>query len=198
MKNGIYLIGNIGEWKSDGESTPWLELNWSENAVVDKINLYDRVGSSSQIVNAEIEFSDGSSIETGTLPSNGTKKKLEFAPREISSLKLTVTEGIGEIGLAEIEVYDTVMYQPEAVSTTEMISFQISPNPAHGKKITLTGLSLEGQNKINIYNIKGELTTVYLAEGATIDLDLSNLNTGIYFVQVNNSLYKQTRKLIIK
>ena len=65
-------------------------------------------------------------------------------------------------------------------------------------KITLTGLSMEGQNKINIYNIKGELTTVYLTEGATIDLDLSNLNTGMYFVQVNNNLYKQTRKLIIK
>ena len=197
VKDGIYLIGNIGEWKSDGELTPWLELNWSENAVVDKINLYDRVGSSSQIVNGEIEFSDGSIIETGTLPLNGSKKSLEFAPREISSLKLTVTEGTGDVGLSEMEVYDTVMYQPEAVSTTGILDFRISPNPATGKRITLSGLYNDGPNQITIFNIHGELSTVYLAEGTTMNLDLSNLKTGVYFIQVNNRLYKQTRKLII-
>lgn len=197
VKDGIYLIGNIGEWRSDGESTPWLELTWPENAVVDQIHLYDRVGSSSQILNAEIGFSDGSTLETGTLPSNGSRLKLQFAPREISSLKLSVLEGIGEVGLAEIEVYDTVMYQPEAVVNTGMIKFQIFPNPAHGKNITLTGLSVEEQNQIAILNINGELTIACLAEGAKADLDISNLTPGVYFVQVNNSLYKQTRKLII-
>ncbi len=153
VNDGIILIGNIGEWKSDGESTPWLELSWSENAIVDQINLYDRVGSSSQIINAEIEFSDGSIIETDTLPSDGSKKTLEFAPREISSLKFTVTEGIGELGLAEIEVYDTVMYQPEAVISTDLNHFQIAPNPAPGKQITLSGLPVEGRNQINIFSI---------------------------------------------
>lgn len=197
VKDGIFLIGNIGEWKSDGESTPWLQLNWSENAIVDKIYLYDRVGSSSQIVNGEIEFSDGSKIETGTLPSNGSKKTLEFTPREISSLKLTVTEGIGEVGLAEIEIYDTVMYQPGAVLNTSRIVFQICPNPAPGKHITITGLSVEGQNHIYIFNIIGELKASYIAEGEEINLDFFHLVSGVYFVQVNNNLYTQTRKLII-
>ena len=197
VKDGIFQIGNIGEWKSDGESTPWLELSWSENAIVDQINLYDRVGSSSQIINGAIEFSDGSVIETGTLPSNGSKKTLEFAPREISSLKLSVTEGIGELGLAEIEVYDTVMYQPEAVISPDILDFQISPNPAAGKLITLTGLSKEGPNQINIFNINGELAAVCLAEEASLSLDLSNLISGVYFIQVNNCLYRQTRKLIL-
>ena len=52
VKDGIYQTVNTGEWKSDGESTPWLELSWPENAVVDQINLFDRTGSSSQIINA--------------------------------------------------------------------------------------------------------------------------------------------------
>ncbi len=99
--------------------------------------------------------------------------------------------------LAEIEVYDTVMYQPEAVLTAEMRNFQIFPNPAPGKYITLTGLSVEGRNQINILNIIGELTNDYLVEGTKINLDLSNLNTGVYFIQVKNNLYNQTRKLII-
>jgi len=197
VKDGIFLIGNIGEWKSGGESTPWLELNWTEQAVVDKIHLYDRVGPSTQILSGKIDFSDGSVIETGELPSNGSKKLLEFPPREIASLTLTVNEGIGEIGLAEIEVYDTVMYQPESVIPKDLMLFQITPNPSSGKHILLSGLPRVGQNQILIYNLFGELTTAYEQEGTRINLDLSNLNSGIFFVQVNNRIYHQTRKLIL-
>jgi len=197
VKDGIYLIGNIGEWKSGGESTPWLELSWPEPAVVDKIHLYDRVGSGSQILSGEIGFSDGSVIETGTLPSNGSIKTLDFAPREIFSLKLAVKEGIGEIGLAEIEVYDTLMYQPESILTKDLMHFHISPNPSPGKQISLSGLPLAGRNQIFIYNLFGDLTTVYEQEGTRINLDLSNLHPGIYFVQVKNYLFHQSRKLIL-
>ena len=156
------------------------------------------MGSSSQIVNGEIEFSDGSKIETGTLPSDGTKKTLEFAPRGISSLKLTVTEGLGELGLAEMAVYDTLMYQPEAVITADIINFQISPNPAPEKYITISGFSDEKSNQISIFIIAGELISIYLAEETKINLDLSNLTKGLYFIQANNNLYKQARKLVIK
>lgn len=198
VKDGIHQIGNIGEWRSDGELTPWLQLSWSEDAVVDQINLYDLVGSASQILNGEIEFSDGSLIETGSLPSDGKKKILGFAPREISSLKLTLTEGIGELGLAEIEVYDTLMYQPEAVISSSPDVFRITPNPAPGNRVTLSGLSEEGPNHIFIYNIQGELVGDYLEEGKEMDLDISNLHTGLYLIQVNNNLFRQTRKLIIR
>jgi hypothetical protein len=198
VKDGIFEMGNIGEWKSDGESAPWLQLSWPEESVVDQINLYDRAASSSQILNADIEFSDGSILESGPLPSDGSKKRLDFTLREISSLKLSVTEGTGELGLAEIEVYDTVMYQPDAVTLpSEMMDFQIFPNPASFRLITLTGLSTEAPNQICIYNLYGKLSSVHQWEGPNIDLDLSYLDPGVYFIQVNNQVYKQTRKLII-
>lgn len=198
VKDGIYLIGNIGEWRSNGEADPWLELSWSENAVVDKINLYDLVGPSSQIVNGEILFSNGSMIETGTLPSDGSKKTFKFAPREISSLKLTVTEGIGVAGLAEIEVFDTIMYQTDVVIPSEMLNFKIIPNPSDGMQISLTGLSSDGQNLIHIYNSKGELKAVNRdVEGTKVNLDISSLSKGVYYIQVINDVYKHTGKLII-
>ena len=197
VKDGIYLIGNIGEWKSGGETTPWLELNWPEYAVVDQIRLYDRVGSSSQVAAGEIMFSDGSVIETGTLPEDGTVKQLDFYPRTISSLRLTVTAGTGEVGLAEIEVYDTVMYQPGAVIDAGAPHFQIFPNPASGEFITLTGLSAEKPNQIHIFNMVGELTFVHLAEGPGTALSVSDFLPGVYFVQVSNSASRQIRKLII-
>ncbi len=197
VKDGIYLTGDTGEWKSDGESTPWLELEWPENAVVDHIDLYDRVGAASQILQGEILFSDGSAIETGTLPVDGSLKRLRFAPREISSLKLTVTEGTGEVGLAEIEVYDTVMYQAEAVNSTEREPFQIAPNPVSGGYITLSGLSAGVPHHIQIFNLFGEVTAEHLAEGSSIRLSLSSLRPGVYFVRVDSRLSRQVRKLII-
>jgi arylsulfatase A-like enzyme len=197
VKDGIYLIGNIGEWKSDGESKPWLELSWAEPAVVDHIHLYDRVGSSSQILNGEITFSDGTSIETGMLVSNGSINTFEFAPREVSSLKLSIHEGNGEIGLAEIEVFDTVMYQPESSVPPDLLHFIISPNPSPEKQILLSGLPQNGRNQIFIYNLFGELTCVCEKEGTQLHLDLSGLRAGIYFVRVNNSLCHQSRKLIL-
>jgi len=197
VKDGIYLISDIGEWKSGGEPTPWVELNWAEHAVVDQIRLYDRVGSSSQVVAGEIMFSDGSVLETGTLPDDGTVKQLDFPPRTISSLRLTVTGGTGEVGLAEIEVYDTVMYQPEAVIAAGLPHFRIFPNPASGGYITLTDLSTEKQTQIHIFNLVGEITSVHLAEGSRTNLPITDYLPGIYFVQVSNPASRQIRKLII-
>jgi arylsulfatase A-like enzyme len=197
VNDGVYLIGNIGEWKSDGELTPWLELTWSESAIVDRIHLYDRVGSSNQITSGKIEFSDGSSIETGSLPSDGSKKAVDFSPREISSLKLSVTEGIGEIGLSEIEVYDTVMYSSVAMFRNQSSSFTIYPNPAPGKYITLSGLSESGSNTVCLYRLDGQLYLQHTISGKEVDMDLSHLNAGLYFIRVKNERYDETRKLIL-
>ncbi len=86
--------------------------------------------------------------------------------------------------------------QTEALVKPEMINFEIFPNPAPGKFITLSGLLAGGQNQINIFNINGELKTVYQAEGSKINLDISTLKKGVYFIHVNSNLGKQIRKLI--
>lgn len=195
--DGIYLIANRGEWRSDGEEEPWLELNWSQRAVVDHVQLYDRVGVFTQIVDGKIFFSDGSSIQTGSLPWDGSAKLLAFSPREIKSLRLTVTEGIGQIGLAEIEVFDTVMYvsSPESISAPSC--FQMHPNPATGKFISLQGLYEGIRNRIFIYAPDGQLLAVYNTSKREMQLDLSPLPPGVYFIRIQNDRYDHTDKLII-
>ena len=197
VKDGIYLSGSVGEWRSNGERTPWLELSWTGNPVVDRIHLYDRTGTASQILSGDIEFSDGSSLETGTLPSDGSLKAFTFSPREISSLRLSVSEGIGEVGLSEIEVYDTVMYVSSKLLNSDLTYFQILPNPARDKVIQLKGLSAESENRVYIYKLDGQIAKVHQSEGSTAILDLRNLTSGIYFIRVNNKSYDQTKKLII-
>lgn len=197
VADGLSQIGNIGEWRSDNETNPWLELKWDNSPVVDKINLFDLTGSASQVINGVIEFSDGSSIETGPLPLDGGKKTLKFYPRKISSLKFKITEAVGQTGLSEIEVYDTVLYVSTSRIDSELFGFFISPNPAPQKQIQLKGLSGNSDNLIYIYNIDGRLAKFFHAEGELTRLDLSFLASGMYFIRVNNKSYDQTKKLVI-
>jgi hypothetical protein len=74
---------------------------------IDRIVLHDRPNADDQILNATLSFSDGSSLATGMLPNAGGGLTLDFSPRAITSVTLTVTQvsvTTGSIGLAEIEV----------------------------------------------------------------------------------------------
>ena len=81
LADGIYLMENMGEWRSDGESMPWIELSWEEQAVVDQVNLYDIVGTSSHVLDGEIIFSDSSRVDSGELPDSGEKKNTQVCSK---------------------------------------------------------------------------------------------------------------------
>lgn len=197
VSDGIFLVGNIGEWRSGGEPNPWLKLTWDESAVVDQVNLYDLVGASAQILEGEIAFSDGSTISTGTLPSDGSLKRLDFSPREINSLQLTINDGTGVTGLAEIEVYDTIMYTSSQAVQRELQFFRIWPNPAPDRLVFLSGLSGEDINLIYIYGVDGKLEKVYSTAMSELNLDLTWMSHGMYYIRVHNERYDHTLKLIL-
>jgi len=87
--------------------------------------------------------------------------------------------------------------QTGTTAKSEMKNFEIFPNPAHGKYITLSGLLTGEQNQINIFNTNGELKIACRVRESNIDLDISKLNKGIYFIHVNSKITEQVRKLII-
>lgn len=95
------------EWASDGElADAWITLSWPEFYVVDRIILYDRINSTDQIIDATLNFSDGSFIDVGPLLNDGSGSIINFPMKNIFSVTLTVNEAFGQnAGLAEIEVY---------------------------------------------------------------------------------------------
>ena len=69
---------------------------------------------------------------------------------------------------------------------------QIYPNPAQNKFYVNTGIS-SGANHIKVYNLMGELILeTQLKDGGAIDI--SSYKTGIYLVNVNNSITKRLVK----
>ncbi|MFZ1987407.1 MAG: PKD domain-containing protein, partial [Desulfatitalea sp.] len=85
----------------------WLHLTWSSPQVIDRIVLYDRPNTSDQITSATITMSDGSTLAVGPLNNNGSATEYTFAPVETTSLRMTVNSVRGNVGLSEIEVFDT-------------------------------------------------------------------------------------------
>lgn len=97
------------EWATLGEKAgAWLNLSWASAHSISKILLYDRPNSDDQITGGVLLFSDGTSINIGSLNNNGSATEVDFSPRTVTSVKLTilsVSSSTKNIGLSEIEVY---------------------------------------------------------------------------------------------
>ncbi|WP_205856674.1 glycoside hydrolase domain-containing protein, partial [Phytoactinopolyspora endophytica] len=95
------------EWRSAGEQDPWIELTWDEPRELRQIAISDRADADSNVKAGLLEFSDGSQRVVRNIPTDGTGKVVRFRPREVDSVRFTVTDGEGEnVGLNEIEAWD--------------------------------------------------------------------------------------------
>ncbi len=97
------------EWATvGGGAGSWLKLVWPAPVTVNKVVLYDRPNNSDRVTGATLEFSDGSTVATGSLVNAGTATTVTFAARTITSLNLNITSVAStnqNVGLAEIEVW---------------------------------------------------------------------------------------------
>lgn len=102
-----YPVNSSAEWVAPGQRAgAWLQLTWSTARSVSRVVLHDRINTGDQITAATLTFSDGSTIAVGTLPDTGTGLQLDFAARNVTWVRMTVTTARGEnTGLAEFEVF---------------------------------------------------------------------------------------------
>ena len=113
VTDGIIGLRDSGEWACEGQTAfwgyvkyPWVRLDWPSPQWIEKVVLYDRPASDEHLAGGRLEFSDGSEITVTTIPNDGTAKVVAFAPRQVTWLRFTTTDGDGKnLGLSEIEVY---------------------------------------------------------------------------------------------
>jgi putative alpha-1,2-mannosidase len=123
--DGIKQQDGIGEWIGGSPNAwygwityPSLELKWDRPRTVNKVVLYDRSTLEEHMAACVLKFSDGSEEHVFAVPNDGSAKTLVFEPREVSSMRIEVVDGIGtQIGLSEVEVYYDPAAKPEPKST---------------------------------------------------------------------------------
>lgn len=105
--DGVKGLAGTGEWASNGETTPWVKFDWgSAYRTIDKVLLYDRPDSAHSISAGRLDFSDGTFVNVGALPNDGTPLTVEFAGKAVTWVKFTVTGGSGTVGLSEMEAVE--------------------------------------------------------------------------------------------
>jgi len=107
------------EWVADYRAVKvgsWLELTWSSARVIDRIVFYDRPNLNDRITGLTITMSDGSSFTVGPLNNDGSASEYSFSPVEITSLRMIIDSLRGNVGLSEIEVFESpdVNHFPQA------------------------------------------------------------------------------------
>jgi LmbE family N-acetylglucosaminyl deacetylase len=97
------------EWATVGQRAgAWIELSWTAAYLVDRVVLYDRPNGNDRVTGSTLTFSDGTTVNVGSLPNNGTAKTVTFTPRSITSVTFTITavsSTTQNIGLAEFQVF---------------------------------------------------------------------------------------------
>ena len=94
------------EWLSGGRSPgAWIMLNWDKPALVEEIDLYDRISPEDNVLSGTLTFDDGRVIPVGSLPRDGRPAQIKFAPKTVSwvTFRIDSTQG-NNAGLAEIMV----------------------------------------------------------------------------------------------
>ncbi len=91
--------------------------------------------------------------------------------------------------------FNICAYDPQAgaITTNNINNFRLSPNPAH------KFLNVSADNIINtleIYNLTGQKVISVKADNTNINIDLSDLQNGIYFVKARIGNETLTYKLI--
>jgi LmbE family N-acetylglucosaminyl deacetylase len=98
------------EWVTVGQGVgAWIQMNWSTPQTIGKVVLYDRPNLDDQLLAGVITFSDGSTLPVGPLVNNASASEYVFAPRTVTSLRLTVTQvgsHTANVGLAEFQVFE--------------------------------------------------------------------------------------------
>lgn len=97
------------EWRSDGDPVgQWVQITLPEPRRVTTVVLADRPNLDDQVTSARLELSDGTTIDVGPLPNNGSAVTVEIPPRATTTVRVVIT-GVStttrDVGLAELEVY---------------------------------------------------------------------------------------------
>lgn len=87
-------------------------------------------------------------------------------------------------------------------SHTQYSLNQPEPNPSHTSSLIEFGVGLDGQTNIDIYNSIGQLVKTVMDENLRsgkykLNVDLSDLSSGVYYIIMKSGPYVESKQLII-
>ena len=104
-------------------------------------------------------------------------------------------------GFEDASFLNTVAGNPSAIDENDNFGFAIYPNPMNSKATINVNLSESSDMRLDVVNILGEvnLTSTFglNAGNNSMDLDVSSLNSGIYFAHLTANGETKTMKITV-
>lgn len=106
----------------------------------------------------------------------------------------------------ESRVGDTLMFRVQNCGplnnfalngSLEQAEWEIYPNPSSGT-IKLNFNRMLGVKQISIFNVQGQLVFQKTSSSLEMEVDLSSLKTGIYFIQNESDSHRYSKKLLVE
>jgi len=187
-----------GEWASNGETTPWVQLTWPIERSISRIILYDRTNSDDLIDSGLLTFSDSSSIDVGALPNNGEALTIKFPDKKVTWAKFQVTAGNGfNVGLSEIEVIEAVDSEViNNVWSVQKHDFTVYPNPI-SEGVINTDIPSQELFELAIYNMNGLMVKRMSNYKSNNMIDVNNLPKGMYVIKISNARSVHTSRVVV-
>ncbi|AEH01692.1 T9SS type A sorting domain-containing protein [Lacinutrix sp. 5H-3-7-4] len=87
-----------------------------------------------------------------------------------------------------------------SVNTFETQNFSLYPNPAKDEVIIKSNIALRGNTSVTIINVQGKMVNSKILNVNSLEtqLNISNLESGLYFIKLKNGKTETIKKLIVK
>ncbi|MGV8829971.1 MAG: fasciclin domain-containing protein, partial [Breznakibacter sp.] len=145
------------------------------------------------------ELSDGQTIMT--LQGQKVQVSIKNGHVYINNAKVTVADVMADNGVVHVinAVLDDQARMILSVNSFDLLSFNLSPNPAASSTRIILDNIYSGTMTLFVYNSLGkQVITKRINDPKDIILDVSDLQKGIYFVVLESNGTKKTRKLLVK
>ncbi|TXE16399.1 T9SS type A sorting domain-containing protein [Psychroserpens burtonensis] len=96
--------------------------------------------------------------------------------------------------------FDTVFVEDNlSVGDANFMAFDMFPNPAKDKVTIRLNANHFGNVTVHIIDLQGKrILEQYISEGNNLELDITDLQSGLYFVKLNTNNKSRVKKLIIE
>ena len=122
--DGLEKMTDRGEWASNGELDPWIQLSWPASMNINKVILLDRPNLTDAVNRGVLYFSDGSNIPVSFVANDGSPAEVTFPTKQVTWVKFQVTGGSGlNVGLSEFKVFGSLA----ATNVALPLTFWYSP-----------------------------------------------------------------------
>ena len=126
-----------------------------------------------------------------------TRHLIDDSAAQYHDLKLADIDNDGDIDILSASAYDgTIAWYEHSpilgVNTSNQLDFSLYPNPTSGK------LTINSNQKINNIEVYSQLGQLILSVPKKNEIDISYLNSGIYFIKITDEKENSTVKKVIK